>query len=163
MATLPAIRLPDIDVPKLDLPNVEVLEAIKRMNLPAIDMPDVDVSRALPDVAVATGLRPARRSQLPVAIAGLIVAGMAGWAILSSQQLRNRLAGLARSVRERISSMRSSEWDQGDPIAFPAAETKPIQPEPWDRRENADAPDYPEGLGSNNDDRPTPKQNASPV
>jgi hypothetical protein len=164
MAALPAVRLPEIDVPKLNRPSVEVPEAFKSMNVLEIDIPDLDVARRLTDAAVATGLRPARRSRLPFAIAGLIVAGTAAWAVMNSRQLRNRIAELATSVRERVSSIRSSEWDQADPIAFPAAETKPIQPEPWDRREDEDSPDYPEGLGSNNGDRmPAAQENTTPV
>ena len=136
---------------------------VKRVDLPAIDIPDVDVSRTLTDVAVATGLRPARRSRLPIAIVGVVIAGTAAWAVMNSQQLRSRLAELATAVRERVSSMRSTEWDQADPIAFPAAETKPIQPEQWDQGEDVGAPDYPEGLGSNNGDRPAPKESTTPV
>lgn len=163
MAALPAVRVPEIDVPTLDRPNLEIPEAIKRMSLPAIDMPDVDVSRALTDVAVATGLRPARRSRLPVAVVGLVVAAAAAWAVMNSQQLRTRLAEFATAARDRVSSMRSTDWDQADPIAFPAAETKPIRPEPWEQVEGVGAPDYPEGLGSNNGDLPAPKEITTPV
>lgn len=165
MAAVPAIRLPEIDVPKLDRPDVKVREALTGMNLPAIDMPDVNLAGTLADVVAATGVRrPARRSRLPFAIAGLIVAGTAAWAITNSQQLRKWLRDLVASVRERFSSMQSNASDEADPIAFPAAETEPIQPGAWDRRGDVDVPDYPEGLGSRNDDQMlAPEEGADPV
>ena len=148
MTAISDFRLPDT-LAKVNLPKVD---------LPTVDMPKIDLGRALSDAADAAHLGGrSRRSRWPFAVAGLIVAGVAGWAIMNSQQLRSSLREIANSARERISAMRSNPYDlssidRDDPIAFPAAETKPIAPEPWTDGETIAAPDYPDGLGSNNDD-----------
>lgn len=155
MAALPAIRLPEMDAPKLHLPSVKVPDALKAMELPDIRMPQVDLAATVMDVATTTGLRrPARRWRLPLAIAGLIVAG-AAWGVINSPELRKRLRELMTSVRERVLAMRSNAWDlaTADPIAFPASETKPIESDASDHGEDVGAPDYPEGLGSRNGKR----------
>jgi hypothetical protein len=167
MALVPALRLPEMNAPKLDFPNVKVPDVLRGMDLSAISMPQVDLAATVTDVATAAGLRrPARRSRLPWVIAGLIVAGAATWSLMNSAQLRNRLRELMTSVHMRVSSMRSNAWDlaTADPIAFPAAETKPIQPDPWERDEDVNMPDYPEGLGSSNGKRtPAQEESGSPV
>jgi len=139
MTALPTLRLPDIDLPKVDLPKV--------------DLPNL----ALPDAITNFELRPRRRPRWPFAVGALVAMGLAGWTIWSNHELRARLAGLVTSAREQIATMRSSRDDRSpmvgeDPIAFPAAETRPIQDDPLTDVAIGDAPDYPSGLGSNNGD-----------
>ena len=98
-----------------------------------------------------------QRPRWPLAVGGLIVAGLAGWAILSNEALRARLASGAGAIRERISAVRSNRYDRldidrDDPIAFPAAETAPIEAAPYTDSATIDATGYPAGLGSNNGD-----------
>lgn len=157
MAAIPAVRIPDIDTSRLDRPKIGLPDAIAKLELPTIDMPHVDLAGALPDAATAAGLRrPAQRARWPFAIGALIVAGAAGWGLMKNPQLRTRLRELADSVRERISSMRSAAFsqasDRAEPIAFPAADTRAIPPDPWGVSEHIDTPDYPDGLGSGKED-----------
>lgn len=150
MAALSAIRPPDVDPSKLAFPKVQLPEAAK-VELPSIDISQLDLAGTIQDAAAVAGFpRPASRLRLPVALGGLLLAGAAIWALMSRPQLRTRLRDLGNSMRGRISSMRSNAFDlaPADPIAFPEADTKPIQPAPWDGGENNEAPDYPEGLGS---------------
>jgi hypothetical protein len=133
MNALPTLRLPAIDLPKMDRPTIE-----------------------LPESLAGFELRPRRRPRWPFALV-LAAAGLTGWAILNNDRMRARLAGLVPAVRERISALRSTGYDRlatdgRDPIAFPAAETRPIQDDPLTDVGSGDAPDYPPGLGSNNDD-----------
>lgn len=158
MTALSAFRLPNIDVPDLDRPELRLPDALAKVDLPAVDLPQIDLRGALSDAAAAVHLGGRRRRpRWPFAIGGLIVAGVAGWTIMQNQQVRTSLRDMANSIRERISAMRSTAFDlstidDADPIAFPAAETKPIAPDPWTDGENVDTPDYPDGLGSNNGD-----------
>lgn len=157
MAAFPTLRLPDVDTSKLERPRIGVPDAIAKLELPTIDMPQIDLASALPDAAAAVGLRrPARRSRLPFVIGGLIVAAAAGLGLMKNPQLRMRLRDVWDAARERISWIRSVAFgqasDRPDPIAFPAADTKAIPPDPWAVSEHIDAPDYPDGLGSGTED-----------
>jgi hypothetical protein len=137
------IRLPDVDLPRLEWPKV--------------DLSSVDVGKAIAGVAAAAHIgRRARRPRWPLAVGGLILAGLAGWAILANETLRARLAGGTSAVRGRISAMRANrsarlQVDRDDPIAFGAAATAPIQTSPITDTA-IEATGYPAGLGSNNGD-----------
>ena len=127
MATLSNV-LPDLDLPKFDAPRVDVPDAIaSAMN--------------------AAGIRRSSPRRWPFALAGVVAAGVAGWAILSNESIRARINEAVASVRERVASMRSPS-NEFEPIAFPAAETKPIEPGPMAEYEIPETPDYPDGLGS---------------
>lgn len=148
MTALPALR-----APKLDLPD-----AISKIELPTMDVSMGDVANSLSEKAGAIHLRRApRRPRWPVALGGLVVAGLAGWAILSNRELRTSLANRFNAARQWIQALRSGEdrssIDGDDPIAFPAAETRPIETDrltdPFVERPSSAVPDYPPGLGSN--------------
>jgi hypothetical protein len=141
---LSEIRMPEIDLPKIDLPKIE--------------RPDVDLSarsfgRVATGIAVALGLvtRP-RRSRWPLAVGGLIVAGLAAVAVLSNTAVRTRLSEASSAARDRVGAMRagSDALDVGpdDAIAFDAAETAEIETSPFAEASTVDATGYPTGLGA---------------
>jgi hypothetical protein len=140
MATVSEIQLPNVELPK--------------MEVPAFDMSSIDLRATVSEAAEAVGLRqPARRSRWFFALGGAMLAAVAGWGLLRSPQVRARSRQLLSSIRERISSMRPNAFDldvsdPADPIAFPAADTKPIPPDRWRDTEDLATPDYPDGLGS---------------
>jgi hypothetical protein len=126
--------LPNFDVPNIDLPNIEP--------------PRLDVPEAIAGALDAAGIR--RRSpwrRRPLALAGIVAAALAGWAILNNEAIRARLNESIGSIRQWISTMRSPVSDL-EPVAFPAAETKPIEPGPMAEYETPEVADYPPGLGS---------------
>ena len=144
---LSELHLPEIkrDEIRRSLSEIRLPEAVSKFEWPEIDLSSVDVGKAMAGAAAAAHLgRRAQRRRWPLAVGGLIVAGVATWAIMSNEALRARLASAAGAIRERISAVRSNWYDgheinRDDPIAFPAAETAPIG-----------ATGYPDGLGSNN-------------
>ena len=153
-------------VSDIKLPNV----GLHKMEVPAFDVSNIDLSSTVSEAAEAVGLRrPARRSRWLFALGGLIVAAAAGWGLLRSPQVRAKSQHVLDSIRERISAMRPNAFDldvgdPADPIAFPAADTKPIAPDRWNDTEDLATPDYPEGLGSDSGDaRPARKESKSPV
>jgi len=149
MAAVSQIKLPAVELPNVEVPAFDV---------PAFDVPDVDLGATVSAAAEAVGLRqPPRRSRWLFAGGAVVVAAAAVWSALRSPQVRARLQQLLQSTRERISAMRPNAFDldvgdPADPIAFPAAETKPITPDRWNEHEDTSTPDYPDGLGSNADD-----------
>lgn len=157
---LPEIKRDDIvrSLSEIRLPDVDLPEAVSKFEWPKIGLSSVDVGKAMAGAAAAAHIgRRARRPRWPLVVGGLIVAGLAGWAILSNEALRARLARGAGAIRERISAMRSSrsnqlEIDRAHPIAFNAAETAPIEAAPYTDSTTIDATGYPAGLGSNNGD-----------
>jgi hypothetical protein len=164
MAAVPEIQLPKVDLPRVDLPKVEV----PRVEMPAFDAPNIDLGATVSQAAEAVGLRrPARRSWWLIALAGAMLAAVAAWGLMRNPEVRARSQRLGLAVRERISAMRPNAWDldvgdAADPIAFPAADTKPIAPDPWSDTEDLTTPDYPEGLGSDSGDAdPVRKESTS--
>lgn len=98
-----------------------------------------------------------RRPRWPLAVAGLVVAGLAGWAILSQEAQRARLTRGARAIRERISAIRSDlqgrpEVHPGHAIAFSAADSAPIDTSPFTDGSTVEGTGYPAALGSNGGD-----------
>jgi hypothetical protein len=149
-----AIALKDIRQPEVHLPGPD---AVSRFDWPKVDLSSVDVGKSVADAASAVHIGRASRPRWPLAVGGLIVAGLAGWAIMSNAALRARLARGVAAIREQVSAMRSGRYADGqkidaeNPIAFAAAETKPIEDSPF-TDETTSEPDYPPGLGSNNGD-----------
>ena len=149
--SLSEIRLPDVDLTKIERPKIDLPDSVTKFEWS-------DVGKAVAGAAAAANLgRRASRPRWPLAVGGLIVAGLAAWAILTNEALRARISSGASAIRERISAMRSTDadWldmDRDEPIAFDAAETKPIEAPAYADSSTVDATDYPEGLGSNNGD-----------
>ncbi len=151
MRALSEIKRPDVDLTKLERPKIQLPDKVSKF-----EWPSVDIGKAMAGAAAAAHIgRRARRPRWPMAVGGLIVAGLAAWAILTNETVRARLASAANVVRERIATMRSTDDDRleidSDPIAFDAAQTAPIDPPPYSET-TVDATGYPEGLGSNNGD-----------
>ena len=149
--SLSEIRLPDVDLTKLERPKFDLPDSVSKFEW-------ADVGKAVAGAAAAANIgRRASRPRWPLAVGGLIIAGLATWAIVSNEALRTRIANAATAVRERISAMRSNddEWlemDRDEPIAFDAAETKPIETPAYADTTTVATSGYPEGLGSNNGD-----------
>jgi hypothetical protein len=146
--SLSEIRLPEIDLPK----------AVSEFEWPKIDLPSVDVGKAVAGAAAAVHIgRRAHRPRWPLAVGGLLIAGLAGWAILHNEALRARLAGATGAIRTRISAVRSNrpdrlEMDRDDALALTAAETAPIETSPSTDSTTIDATGHPAGLGSRTGD-----------
>jgi hypothetical protein len=131
------IKMPDVDLTRIERPNLD--EATR------------SVGRMATAAATALHLVPrARRPRWPLAIGGIIVAGIAV-AVLTSEAIRARLSAATTMVRERMTAMRSDadQLDVGsdDAIAFDAAETAPIDASPFTDATPVDATGYPAGLG----------------
>ncbi len=138
-----ARSLSEIHIPEFDLPRIE------RPKMPD-RMAKVDLGKAVAGVVAMTPFRPKRsRPRWPLAVGGLIIAGVATTVILSNRAIRDRLASAYNALRTRLSSMRRDdmlEIDVDDPVAFTAAETAPI--DPLADETTADVTGYPDGLGA---------------
>ncbi|MEO8571738.1 MAG: hypothetical protein ABI553_08560 [Chloroflexota bacterium] len=156
------VRLSDLHMPELkredilralsEIPRPDV--DLSKLERPKFDLPSIDVGKAMAGAAAAAGIsRRNKSTRWPLAVGGLIVAGLAAWAILTNEMVRSRLAGAAGAVKERIATMRSGDEElQIDPdeaIAFDAAATHPIESPPY-ADATVDTTGYPAGLGSNN-------------
>jgi hypothetical protein len=121
--------LPDIDLSKLEPPRLGVPDAVAG----ALD---------------AAGIRRASpRRRWPLAVAGVVAASLAGWAILNNEAIRARVSEAIGSIRQWVATMRAPTTEL-EPIAFPAAETKRIEPGLVAEYDTPEAADYPAGLGS---------------
>ena len=163
---MPELPVKEVRPSELHLPEIkrdEIVRALSEIRMPEIDLPkierpDVDLSarsfgRVATGIAVALGLvsRP-RRARWPLAVGGLIVAGLAAAAVLSNTAVRARLSEASSAVRERVGAMRAGgdALDVGpdDAIAFDAAETAEIEASPFAEASTVDATGYPTGLGA---------------
>ena len=151
------IPRPDVDLSKIERPKIDLPDSVGKLRWPTIDLSSVDIGKAVAGAAAAAHIgRRTRRPRWPLAVGGLIVAGLATWAILTNETVRSRLAGVASGVRERLDAMRSGDSDgldiETDEHRGSAAETHPIEPPPYADTTAVDATGYPEGLGSHNGD-----------
>lgn len=173
---MPTIRLDDVRLPELHLPEMsrdDITRAIgdarrdvdlsrfdpRKVELPDIDLSRVDVPRAIVGAAEAAGLvRPRRASRRPLMIGAVVVAGLAGFALLTSTAIRARLAALAAQVRDRVAAWRGSmdALDADDEVvAFDAAETAGVATSAFADGVAGDTTPFdgpsslPDGLGSN--------------
>ena len=146
-------KMPDIDLTRIERPNV--------------DLAARSLSRAATAIAVALRLAPRpRRSRWPLAIGGVIVAGIATAAVLSNAAVRARLSSGATAVRERLSAMRPGadatlEVDADETTAFDAAETAQIGSAPFTDATTIDATGYPAGLGADHNGSQVPEEAAA--
>jgi hypothetical protein len=161
MRTLSEI-LPDVNPPKAESPKFVMPERMTDLRWSPPDLSSIDVTRTLSDVAGSVNVRRQKRRPFwPFAIGGFVVASLAGWAILSNEAIRARLRDLVGEVRRRTQAA-LSDWNEGrevdpaEPVAFTAADTKPIESGPFTEREDADAAAYPAGLGSGDGDDTAP-------
>jgi hypothetical protein len=150
------LHLPDVDIklPDIDLSDLKLSD----MKMPDIDMPKVDFGQAKSDIGQAIssavkGTALDRRSsptRWPLAVVGLVAAGIATWAILTNEALRNAIVDAGTSVRRWFDDMWSNTRSEPmDPVAFDAAPTAPIHTDiPTADPLYAGMTDYPEGLGS---------------
>ncbi len=105
----PRCRMPEVDLPKVDLP---------------------DIGKAVAGAAAAANIGRRSRPRWPFAVGGLILAGMATAAILSNETIRAKIAAGFEALRERVSTMRSTDddrldFDRDEAVAFDAAPTAP--------------------------------------
>lgn len=153
---LSEFRRPDIDLTKLERPKIDLPDSVSKFEWPKIDLSSMDVGKAMAGAAAAAHIgRKKQPTRWPFAIGGLIVAGLATWAILTNATVRGRIADAVNTVRERITAMRADDGldiEHDDAIAFDAAETHPIESAPYADTETVLGSDYPAGLGSNNGD-----------
>ena len=145
----------EMPVKDVRMPDLHLPDAVTNFEWPKIELPSVDIGKAIDDAAAAAHIRRRSRPRLPFAIVGLVVAGAAGWMVLTNAALRARLASGSRALRAQISTLRSAGFrartaDQGDAVAFPAAETAPMESSPLNDDTPGDAAGYPTGLGSKN-------------
>ncbi len=165
-------RLPELHLPEISrddimrtlsdrMPDVDLPDSVTKRDWPKFEMPDVDLGKAVAGAAAAAHIGRRSRSRWPIAVGGLIVAGVATAAILSNETIRTKIANALDALRERFAEMRSSGYDdldidQDDPIAFDAADTAPItELSPYDEGTPETAP-YPSGLGSNGHENAIP-------
>jgi len=141
-------RLRDIDLSKVEMPDVDLSKIeLPKVDLKNLEVPKVDVGKAIADAATAVGLAKHRRSRLPYVIVGGVVVAIAGWALMNSQLIRERLSRARDQVVERINTMRNED-DFDDAVAFTAAPTAPLDQPTVDSVTDSTGADYPEGLGS---------------
>lgn len=165
-----ARSLSEVRIPDLGRSSADLAQAVSNVEWPTIDLPSVDLGRAIAGAAAAAHIgRRSRRPRWPLALVGLVVAGLAGWGILSQDAQRARLTRGARAIRERISMIRSdlqgrSKVNPGHAIAFSAAATAPIDTFPLTDGPTLEVTDDPAGPGSNSSDgTPAIKQVRSPA
>lgn len=164
MSELPVkeVRMPELHLPEID--RAEIARSLSEMHLPEFDLskierpklPDrvskVDIGKAVAGVVAMTPFRPKpARPRWPLAVGGLIVAGVVTVAVLSNRTVRARISAVIDALRARLASMRADDDSleiDGDPVAFTAADTAPIEPEPFADGTTTEVTGYPDGLGA---------------
>lgn len=143
------VNLPELHLPEIHLPEFHVPQSLSSLEWPTVDLSSIDLGKAVTGAAAAVHIgRRRSRPRWPLAVGGLLAAGMVGGVVLGNEALRARIIRAVGEIRERISAARSNrqgglEIDAQDPIAFPEAETASSGLTEFD---------YPAGLGSNNGD-----------
>ena len=146
---LPEIRLPEFERPTFEMPDVDLSRLdLPKLDLSRLDVSKVDVGKALAGAATAVGLTKPRRSRWPFVIGAGVVVAAAGLVALNRAAIQERLGRAKAWIEEQVTAMRAERAD-ADPVAFTAAETKPIESASetsvfgeWP------ATDYPDGLGA---------------
>jgi hypothetical protein len=140
---LPEVHLPEFDRQSFEMPDVDR----PRIDLSGIEMPTVDVGKAITGAATAVGLVKPRRSRWPFVLGAGIVVAVAGLTAMNSTAVRERLGRARTWIDERLTAMRTRD-EARDPVAFTAAETRPIERLPDAGAFGVPMDDYPEGLGA---------------
>jgi len=151
------IKLPDFKMP--DMPDMKLSDIkMPDVKMPDVDMPKVDLGQAKSDISQAIssavkGTALERRSsptRWPLAVVGLVAAGIATWAILTNEAVRLAIVDAGTSVRRWFDDLWSNTRSEPmDPVAFDAAQTAPMHTDiPTPDPLYAGMSDYPEGLGS---------------
>jgi hypothetical protein len=130
------------DMPKIDLSKLEM----PKMDLTKVDLSKVDVPKAFSDAAVAVGLAKRPRSRWPFALGAVLVVTAAGIALMNTDAIAERIRQARRWIADRMDGMNTGLM-QDEAVAFPAAETMPIEPPAFDPTPASKPSDYPEGLG----------------
>lgn len=163
-----AVKLPDVDRPSIDLPEVDLSKLdlskldLSRFDLPKLDMPDLeaskaDLAKAVAGAAVAVGLAQPKRSRWPFVLGAGIAVAVGAWSLINLDAIRERLRRWGATIQERVSEMTAAS-DYQDPVAFTAAEPKPIEDEPNVGAFMPADDDYPKGFGLPNEMEPaTPR------
>ena len=170
------VRMPELHLPEID--RAEITRSFSELHLPEFDLPkidrpkmpdrmaNVDLGKAVAGLVAMTPFRPKRsRPRWPVAVGGLIVAGVAA-AVLSNRAIRDRIARAFDAFRARVTAMRREDMlqiDADDPVAFTEAETAPLDPTPYADGTTADVTGYPDGLGADAHVNGAPKLEESGV
>ena len=167
---LPELHLPEIgrddirrSLSEIHLPDVDLSNMVR----PRVDLPNIDIGKTNAGVAAAAHLtRPSHRRRWQSVLGALIVAGLAGWAVLSNAALRERISKAVDGLRQRADSMRSGSVDELEVdadlvVAFPSAEVKSIEGSLYADVVSGTAgangangtAGYPDGLGAGGTDR----------
>jgi hypothetical protein len=151
------IDLSDISLPEFDRPSVDLKDVkLPKVDLSQIEMPDV--GKAVKDAAVSVGLVKQSRSRLPFVIGAGVALAVAGFILMNTSTVRDRVSAAATRASKWVGDMRGGDRDR--PVAFTAAETAPITAETtaWGE-ESSMTTDYPEGFGA--EDAPTSEEMAT--
>lgn len=148
------LMIKEIRPSDLHLPEIKREDIVRTLS--QIELPDavkhLDIGGAIADAAAGVGRRGRRTMpRWPFAIAGLVIAGAASWAVLSNRSIRDRITSAVDGLRAWIDAMRSDGTDADDAVAFTAAETAAMQPPTYADPLTVDAGDYPAGLGATQD------------
>lgn len=166
---LSKLERPKVDRPRIDLSKVEMPAAIANLDWPNVDVTKAmsgagkvvaDAGKAVSDAASSVHIgRRKQRSRWPMAVGGLMVAGLITWAVLANEAIRTRISEAIASTRERLVSMGSKDEEffdlgPGDAVAFDRAETAPLEEAPFSDVSDAAPAPYPDGLGAERNGSP---------
>lgn len=160
---LSKLERPKVDRPKIDLSKVEIPAAIAKLDWPTVDVGKAmsgagkvvaDAGKAVSDAASSVHIgRRKQRSVWPMAVGGLIVAGLVTWAVVANEAVRTRISDALTAGRDRLMSLGSRDDEffdlgPGDAVAFDRAETAPLEEAPFSDISDASPAPYPDGLGA---------------
>ncbi len=166
---MPDVDLTKLDRPKIDLSKVELPSSIAKLDWPNVDVGKAmsgagkvvaDAGKAVSDAASSVHIgRRKQRSRWPMAVGGLIVAGLVTWAVLANEAVRTRISDAVAAARDRLMRMGSKDDESfdlgpGDAVAFDRAETAPLEEAPFSDISDASPAPYPDGLGADRNGGP---------
>jgi hypothetical protein len=144
------LRRPDVHLPEIDISSFDP----SNLRLPKVDGPTVaDIQTAVRDVAADVGLAERRRARWPFVVGTAALVVGASLAVMNADAIRERFERARSWLMERMDSMGSAQ-PSPEPVAFTAAEPKPIEEPPHEMGSDLSMDDYPEGLGTPTDQSP---------